>query len=179
MLPLEFRSEWSSSTNRWDCLSTPRSPLAMRVSIIQFLLVSSLRLCSTNLMLDPQHFRVDCVALCCVDKKDKHFGLARRAEMEKEAADSPAWRRIQPHLFDLTSSWIQQYCFKAHGYFSLRLSLKYTPTNSLAFECAATNKLYLGQTSLPDYPEHRTPGESVACRFLGLLVCFLATAKFC
>lgn len=63
------------------------------------------------------------------------------AEMKEEAADSPAWRRIQPHLFDLTSSGMQQYCLTFMFFILLRVSLIITCVSTFAYVNAANHRL--------------------------------------
>jgi hypothetical protein len=57
--------------------------------------------------------------------------------MEEETADSPAWRRIQPHLFDLTSLSMQQYCLMFIIDTSLCMPLKSSSVSAFVREYAA------------------------------------------
>ena len=71
---------------------------------------------------------------------------------EDGVADSRAWRRIQPHLLDLTLTRRQQYCSTLEIYVLLRLSIEVPSVRAFTCEYAAGYTLYVSSTTFAWLP---------------------------
>ena len=122
---------------------------------------------------DLQYFRVKETCPRVGEEEGKQFtmlqGLPCLRSAEEEVADSSAWHRNQPHLFDLNFNTNAAVLFDAHG---LYLTGCITENAICKYLCMPPITCCMwAATHLPSYRKQRMPTKSAGSRSAPLLPC--------